>query len=811
MWYNSVMDNILEKLNEEQIKPVLQTEGPVLVLAGAGSGKTRVLTSRIAYLIEEKGVSPSNILAITFTNKAANEMKERLISMTDTAGMWVCTIHSMCVRILRQYAEELGMGANFSIYSETERASVIKQAFKESALDDDALLKKIKWHISNAKMLGLPPEKYATEYSYEHAIDEIIRVYSAYDEHLKKNNALDFDDLLLRAKKLLAENEEAREYLGGKFRYILVDEFQDTNAVQFDIIKYLSSVHGNLFAVGDDDQSIYGWRGAKIENILNFEKTFRSAHIYKLEQNYRSTKKILSLANDVIHHNGKRKDKTLWTENTEGAPVEYYEAPNETEEALYTVKTIASLVKSGAKLSDFAVLMRINALTRSYEQEFTKYGIAFKVFGGFKFYERKEVKDLIAYLRIINNPFDDEAAVRIINVPRRGIGEKTIDSLLSYAKSIDLSLYDALVDAPDMNFSPSTKTKLALFLDLIKKLIIDSQSLPVDELVRRVVSETKMRESFSSGSDEDVARLANIDEFINSVDEFVKLNDGASLSDYLNQVTLSSDTDDMDESEYVTLATIHSVKGLEFKDVFICGLEENIMPSSRSRDDKDSMEEERRLMYVAITRAKERLWLTRSLERFLYGRREPTAASCFVKEIEGDLEIKETAPRRGGYGDYYGGDYSEDYGGYGGRSRYRSGGYGSYGGGYGGGSYSRGRSEYSSYKRDDDYGARNTFGGSGERSYGYSASPKKSDGFSKNYSVSSRGSSRFTPQSAAPANHNDVSKFKVGQKVVHAKFGEGVVQRIKGNEKNPILEVAFGGYGVKQLSAALAPLKIIEN
>lgn len=784
------MDNILEKLNAEQVKPVLQTEGPVLVLAGAGSGKTRVLTSRIAYLIDEKGVAPSNILAITFTNKAAREMKERISALVDTAGMWICTIHSMCVRILRSYAESLNMGANFSIYSETERISVIKQAFKENGLDDEALLKSIKWHIGNAKTLGLTPAQYAGEYSYDRNIDEIVRVYQAYDDHLKKNNALDFDDLLLRARKLLAENAEAREYLGGKFRYILVDEFQDTNAVQFEIIKYLSGAHGNLFAVGDDDQSIYGWRGARIENILNFEKTFPSAHIFKLEQNYRSTKKILSLANDVIHHNGKRKDKTLWTENAEGAPVEYYEANNETDEALYTVKTVAAMVNGGAKLSDFAVLMRINALTRSYEQEFTKYNIPFKVFGGFRFYERKEIKDLLAYLRIISNPFDDEAAVRIINFPRRGIGEKTVDVLLSYAHETGLSVYDALLDADSLALNSATRAKLSAFLNLIKDLIIQSQAMPVDKLARYIVEKTAMRECYSDNSDESVAKLANVDEFISSVDEFVKLNEGATLADYLNQVTLSSDTDDMDDGEYLTLATIHSVKGLEFKYVFICGLEENIMPTSRARDDKDAMEEERRLMYVAITRAKERLWLTRSRERYLYGRREPTAMSCFLEEAERELHIKKNRAR--GYGDYEG-DYS--YGGYQ-RGYSRSGGYG------------RGeRNAYSSYSYHSDggsYGARNTFGG--RPSSGFADRDKGGHGgFNKSYSV--RPSSAVN--TAAAQRQNDVSLFSVGQRVRHAKFGDGIIKEIRGAAKNPILEVAFDKVGVKQLSASLAPLTIL--
>ena len=423
------IENLLEQLNEEQRGPVLQTEGAVLVLAGAGSGKTRVLTTRIAYLVEEKQVPPEAILAITFTNKAANEMKERLSRYIDTERMWVSTIHSMCVRIIRMYADEVGVKSNFSIYSETERNNIIKKSFQECDFEGDQLLKTVKYHIGNAKMLGLEPDEYAEEYSHEREIDEVVKVYKRYQKHLKENNSLDFDDLLSETRKLLETNEDARNYLGGRFRYILVDEFQDTNSVQFEIINYLASIHGNLFVVGDDDQSIYGWRGAEIKNILGFEKAFKDAKVFKLERNYRSTKHILKLANAVISNNANRKKKTLWTENEEGAHAKVYEAEEESGEARYIAQTIAGLIRQGYSYSDFAILMRINALTRSFEQEFTGDGIPYKVFGGFKFFERKEIKDLLAYLRLINNPFDSEAALRIINFPKRGIGAKTVESL----------------------------------------------------------------------------------------------------------------------------------------------------------------------------------------------------------------------------------------------------------------------------------------------------------------------------------------------------------------------------------------------
>ena len=390
------MDEMLEKLNSEQIKPVLDTEGAVLVLAGAGSGKTRVLTSRIAYIISQGKADLSGILAITFTNKAAAEMKERLNTLIgESDGKWICTIHSMCVKILRQFGERSGIRPNFSIYSETERGNVIKKAFQELDFDDEKLLKSAKYHIGNAKTLGLDPDQYGRKFSGERGIEDVVNIYARYQRHLRENNALDFDDLLIETLRLLRGDKDTREYLSDKFKYILVDEFQDTNSVQYNIIKQLAYKHGNLFAVGDDDQSIYGWRGAEIENILRFDKDFPDAKVYKLERNYRSTKSILKLANSIISRNVARRGKTLWTEADEGEKPAYYQAEEEAGEALYAARIISDKVARGAKYSDFAVLMRINALTRSYEQEFTKYGIPYKVFGGFRFYERREIKDVL--------------------------------------------------------------------------------------------------------------------------------------------------------------------------------------------------------------------------------------------------------------------------------------------------------------------------------------------------------------------------------------------------------------------------------
>ncbi len=753
---------LFEELNEEQRLPVEDTEGAVLVLAGAGSGKTRVLTARIAHLVGDLGVSPSNILAITFTNKAADEMKERLFAITEIGGMWVCTIHSMCVKILRMYAERRGLNENFSIYSEQERAAVIKQAVKECGYDEESILKSAKYHISNAKMLGLSPEQYGERFAHERNIDAAMKAFALYNRHLKQNNALDFDDLLIEARDLLAADAEAREYLSGKFRYIHVDEFQDTNAVQFDIIKMLASVHGNLFVVGDDDQSIYGWRGAEITNILHFERSFPAAKTYKLQRNYRSTGSILALANASISHNSMRKGKKLWTDKGEGEKPVFFEADEEAGEAGYCARIIAEYRNKGYRLSDFAVLMRINALTRSFEQEFTKYNLSYKVFGGFRFFERKEIKDVLAYLRIVSNPFDSEAVQRVINVPRRGIGEKTISTLQAYADAEELSLYDAVLACDELPLNEGTRGKLRAFGNFIKDLVIRSEELPLDKLVSYLIKTSGIYDMYLDGTDEGAAKRANLDEFLNSVEEFVRMNEGGTLSDYLQQITLYSDTDEMDDGDYITLATIHAVKGLEFRCVFLCGLEENIMPASRAFDDPKSFEEERRLMYVAITRAKEKLWLTRSRSRYLYGRREPTMRSRFVEELRGELNLYDPRAR-------YTGDFGYE----------RRGGYGGYRG---------------AFQRMDDDG-----------SFAYGSAAKRPPAGPPQ---------RPQPSPAGPAARSssgvDLSRLAVGTKVSHPRFGTGVIVARRNESVNLIVTVKFEAAGNKDLAAALAPLTVLE-
>ena len=806
----------MKLLNEEQIKPVLDTEGAVLVLAGAGSGKTRVLTSRIAHILYQGLCQPSNVLAITFTNKAAGEMKERLsATLGDVETMWVCTIHSMCVRILRRFGEAGGVKPNFSIYSETERNNVIKKVVKEMELDEK-IIKSSKFHIGNAKMLGLDPDQYYLKHKNDSDIRTVTEVYERYNEYLTGCNALDFDDLLVQTLRLLRGHPDVREYLADKFRYIHVDEFQDTNAVQFNIIKLLASKHGNLFAVGDDDQSIYGWRGAEIENILKFDKDFPDAKIYKLQRNYRSTKSILELANLVIARNGNRHKKTLWTDAEQGATPEYIQSDDEKDEAFFATKTINAAVYAGAKYSDFAVLMRINALSRSFEQEFAKYGVPYKVFGGFKFFERKEIKDMLAYMRLISNPFDDEAFLRIINVPRRGIGARTLEVMEVYAKTNSLSLYETCMDVDALSLPQSAKQKVSAFGKLIKDFVISSFEKTVSELVRQIMTDTDIQSAYDDHTDEGDAKLANLEEFLAAVDDFVKLNPDADLNDYLNQVTLAADTDEMDDGNYVTIATIHAVKGLEFKNVILCGMEEGIMPTSRSRDDPSAMEEERRLMYVAITRAEKGLWITRSKSRYLYGHREATAPSPFIKDIRDKMRV--TGDDIGGYGSY---------GNYGRRSSY-GGGYGSYGGGYGnygGRGYGTRAPSYGGDGYDGDFWENDVRPSRPTRSLyssdeGYSPDPAPTQRPVSGNSAWSKPTKSFSPASSFSSSggattaggsqtaNGKANKYSVGCKVRHPKFGRGTVIALKNG--GSVVNVAFEGQGIKELSASIAPLEILD-
>lgn len=630
----------LDELNEEQIKPVLDTEGAVMVTAGAGSGKTRLLTHRIAHLIDDLNVPPYHILAITFTNKAANEMKERLMKMVNIDGMWIFTFHAMCVRILRRFIKKIGYTSNFTIYGEAEKEHAVKRLLKDVATetDDADLYKRVMHAISDAKNSGLSPEDYLAINKFEPDIETVCDIYAKYQEELAKCNSLDYDDLLNKAFFLLKTDAEAREFYQDKFRYIHVDEFQDTNAIQYQIVKILGLKHRNIFVVGDEDQCIYGWRGANIQNIYDFTKDFHCKQ-YKLERNYRSSKKILELANKIIVNNTSRMEKNLWTENEEGVRVETYTGNNEGQEAEYVVEQIMNLVRNnGYKYSDFAILMRLNALTRPFEERLIQYNIPHRIYGGFKFFERKEIKDLLAYLNIVVNHYDNEAILRVINFPKRGLGDTAIAKLAAYAADNGMSLYDVIMEIENTDLPSALVARVLTFATIIRLLTEEKDNLELSELVKYLVRMLNLKEVYGADTEENANRKMNISDFIGSVKQYTDANDGVSLEDYLQNITLYSDLDTMDETNCVNIATVHSAKGLEFKVVFIIGLEDGIFPISRALDSNRELEEERRLMYVGITRAIERLYLTRSMSRFMYGNRKETLPSRFLKELGYDTE-----------------------------------------------------------------------------------------------------------------------------------------------------------------------------
>ena len=624
-------------LNGEQQKAVEAVEGPVLVLAGAGSGKTRVLTHRIAHMVNDCGILPSTILAITFTNKAAQEMKDRLYDMHCNAErMTISTIHSMCARILRKEAVVLGYTPAFSIYTDVDSDRLLKRILQDKRIEDEKLRKQLPHHVSQRKNEGLTYEAYADAICGNPDADLITDLMKEYDRRLLQANAMDFDDLLLNTHKLFSEQKDVLERYQDRFRYISIDEFQDTNRIQYEIFQMLAAKYHNLFVVGDDDQSIYGWRGADVRNLLDFKKDFPDVKIFKLEQNYRSTKKILAIANEVIGKNKNRYQKSLWTQNEDGVRVETFAAYSETEEAEFVAQQISALQRSGASYSDFAVLVRVNALTRGFEQAFLSYGIPYKVYGGFKFFERKEVKDLIAYLNLIVNSVDNEAFYRVINVPKRGIGDTTIQKIRTFAEAKNCSAYEVLLDENCLNlFSKVTKQKLIEFVCMIGEMQQQAKEKGVAAFVQWMVNRAGLRAGYGD-SDEEQNRVMNIDEFIQSVCEYAAENPEADLVSYLQTAAVVSDVDLADKASgnVVTLATIHAVKGLEFPTVFVSGMEESVFPITRALYEEYEMSEERRLMYVAVTRACERLYLTHSRSRFLYGERKSMAPSRFFREVE---------------------------------------------------------------------------------------------------------------------------------------------------------------------------------
>lgn len=744
------MENFdLSQLNTEQQQALENTEGAVLVTAGAGSGKTRLLTYRIAYLIREKQVLPSNILAITFTNKAAKEMLSRLSNMVeDSDKIWVSTFHAMCSKILRKNIVALqnkvnlkretdyrkGFDHNFSIYTDSDKDKTLKEVCQKLGVTDEKIMSKAEWHISNAKNNNLKPLEYQKLYQYTQDIDLYMKIYSAYQVSLENNNALDFDDLLTKTYELFKTCPDVLAFYQNKFKYIHVDEFQDTNTVQYHIVRLLAQGEGNIFVVGDEDQCIYGWRGANISNILDFKKDFPNCRSYKLERNYRSTKQILNSANTLIKNNHTRNDKVLWTSNEDGVRVEHYSSQDESSEAEYVASTIYNLVKmNGYKYSDIAILMRLNALTRPFEEKFLNYNIPHRIFGGFKFYERQEIKNILAYLRILVNPQDSAALYRVINFPKRGIGQATVDELTRQADYNSVSPLTLLLNNEEYMLSDSITNKFDIFKKVYLSLNQAYQALPPVDFIKQLLKETKIKETYNSGSEEDLSKLMNIDAFVTTVEEYFEQNPTHRLEDYIQTVTLTSDIDSYDDANNcVTLATVHSVKGLEFKVVFVVGLEERIFPLSRATS-QDDLEEERRLMYVAITRAEQRLYLTHARTRFLYGKRDYMLDSRFLKEM-GAVQDKPVTSQVLNNG-------------------------------------------------------------------------------AENYNFASYGAARTSfsmPTSTPTSKNNSLADYKVGAQVLHTKFGVGTITNTDSLNSTKCVTIEFKDFGSKTLSVEYAPIKVIK-
>ncbi len=633
--------NKYDTLNDSQRQAVFHTNGPLLLLAGAGSGKTRVLTHRIAYLIEN-GVSPYNILAITFTNKAAREMKERTASLCDCGDyIWISTFHSSCVRILRQEIENIRYDKNFTIYDADDQVRLVKECLKELTLDEKTLPPKmIISKISEQKNEMVTPESYEKLSFGNYFESEIAKVYKLYQKKLYANNALDFDDIIFKTVELLTKFPDVLEKYQNRFLYIMVDEYQDTNSSQYELVRLLASKNRNLCVVGDDDQSIYGWRGANISNILDFEKHFDGARVIKLEENYRSTQTILTAANEVVKNNRTRKNKTLYTSNPEGEKIYHYKASTDFEEGAFIAETIQKEVSGGKRYSDFSVLYRNNAQSRSIEEKLVKSNIPYRLFGGTKFYDRKEIKDLIAYLKLIHNSYDSIYLKRIINVPKRGIGDATVEKLVNYASDYSITLYDALSDIDHIEGIGSKSKNLKEFADLLDHLIAYSDTHTVAELIEEIIYKIDYRSYLLlEGQEEAEKRMENIQELINKAEQVSIASDENSLSTFLEEVALVADVDAYTEdADTVVLMTLHSSKGLEFPTVFIPGFEDSIFPSFRSIDAGDrEIEEERRLCYVGITRARETLYLTSTNSRMSFGKIVRNPVSRFLKEIPKDL------------------------------------------------------------------------------------------------------------------------------------------------------------------------------
>ena len=767
------MNDLIEGLNDKQKEAVLATEGPCLIIAGAGSGKTKVLTHKIAYLIKEKNVLPWNILAITFTNKAANEMKTRTESLLEntTNDIWIGTFHSICVRILRKFIDRIGYDTSFIIFDTSDQKSLVKDCLKTLNIDDKLFTdRSVMYEISNAKNEMLEPGDYINRTYGDFRKETIGEIYELYQKRLKENNALDFDDIINLTIKILMQEPEVLEYYANKFKYILVDEYQDTNKAQFTLITLLAATHGNITVVGDNDQGIYSFRGADISNILNFEKDFLGTKIIKLEQNYRCTKSILNVANAVIKNNPTKYKKELWTENEEGTLVTGYRADNEYDEGRYVVNQIEHLkYQEKYNYSDFTVLYRMNAQSRSIEEILNREGIPYKIIGGLKFYERKEIKDAIAYLRLIHNQNDNMSLRRIINEPKRGIGKTSLDKVQELSEQLEKSMYEIIKNASEYGLN-RVYLNSRDFIEQIESLIAKRDKMPISELIKLTLNVTGyMKALENENTIEAESRIENLEELLTVAMEFEKESAERTLAEFLEGITLASDSDEVDENQdRITLMTLHSAKGLEFPVVFLVGMEEGIFPGYKAIQEEAGLEEERRLCYVGMTRAKERLFLTCSRTRTIFGSTSCNAISRFMKEVpkemlEGyeDIFTTKQESMSGELG------YKWEYGG-------------------------RANNNVKTYNVAVASSAVKI--NSNNAGFGYRTAESFLNNINKN---------NTTPSI-------DISQYKPGARVYHKKFGEGFINYIEKEGDDYKVDIAFEKAGHKRLMAKFAGLEILK-
>lgn len=772
------MQDILKGLNDKQYEAVVNTEGPCLVIAGAGSGKTKVLTHKIAYLIGEKQVLPWNILAITFTNKAANEMKERIANLVGDVAkdIWMGTFHSICVRILRRFIDRIGFDSSFIIFDTSDQRTLVKACVKSIGLDDKMFTdRSVLSEISNAKNEMLDPEQYTVRANGDFRKEKIALVYEMYQKRLKENNAIDFDDIINYTIKILMDNPDILEYYSDKFKYVLVDEYQDTNKAQFTLVTLLASKNGNITVVGDNDQGIYSFRGADISNILNFERDFPGTKIIKLEQNYRCTGNILKAANAVIKNNEVTYKKELWTENEIGNLPTVYSANNEYDEGTYIAQQIEHLRREEYyKYSDFAVLYRMNTQSRAIEEILRRESIPYKIIGGLKFYERKEIKDIISYLRLIQNPADNLSLKRIINEPKRGIGKTSLDKIEEISNNSGVPMYEIIEHADQFGLNRVFLNSRE-FVNTIEELRAKKDNMKISDLIKETLKKsgyTKALENENTIEAEN--RIENLDEFLTVAIEFEDESADNKLSDFLEGITLSSDIDNMEETEEnVTFMTLHSAKGLEFPVVFLVGMEEGIFPGYKSIGEPKELEEERRLCYVGITRAKEHLFLTCSKQRTIFGSTSCNQVSRFLKEIPSDL--------LDGYDEALG-EKQESNSNIFGDSKYSW----TYG--------SKDNGNIKTYKIDKN-----------EPKVAAASSSTNNNGFMFRTAESFLN----TLNKKSSGTNVDLSKYKSGIRIFHKKFGEGTISNVEPEGDDLKVDIDFDKVGHKRLMAKFANLEII--